>query len=344
MVAWNSTLKAWLRRGVLFALGLAATIAIVRMMRSMDWESVGGALGQLSWWHLLILLAVLVARQVANAAPLSYYIEGISLYRATINDLAATMLTAFAPPPSDMALRVAMFSSWGISTPVAIAGTTMNALTFFIVRFAAPLFGFALVLATGRALGFRWLDAISLLIAAVLIAVVLVITRSDTAAKALGESCGRFACRFKRSISPASWGQKCLDFQRELSTRFSYAFPRSVAVSFVMVFLDGLLLLLAIRFVGLDSGALSMMDIAVAFLFAFPLTAFPMSGMGVVDVAISVACIEAAGTDAVQEPVLAALIIWRVFNVAGPLLLGVAASAMWKRTVRPGRQSLPHSP
>ncbi|MFJ2618463.1 lysylphosphatidylglycerol synthase domain-containing protein [Glutamicibacter sp. NPDC087344] len=334
MSSTNPALKAWLRRTVLFALGVVVTIAIVRMMRSMDWESVGRAMSQLSWWHLLILLLVLLARQVANAAPLAYYIEGVSLYRATLNDLSATMLTAFAPPPSDVALRVSMFSSWGIRTPVAIAGTTMNAMTFFIVRFSAPLFGFILVLATGHELGFRWLDVISLLIAAALIGAVLIMTRSDSAAKALGEGCGRLVCRVKRSVSPAEWGQKCLNFQRELSSRFAYAFPRSLAVSYLMVFFDGLLLLLAMRFVGLSPQTLSVADIAVAFLFAFPLTAFPMSGMGVVDVAISVACIEVAGTDVVQEPVLAALIIWRVFNVAGPLLLGIVASALWKTTTR----------
>jgi len=91
----------------------------------------------------------------------------------------------------------------------------------------------------------------------------------------------------------------------------------------------------ALRFVGIDAQALSLADIAVAFLFAFPLTAFPM-GMGVVDVLITGACVEAAGTQ-LQEPVFAALIIWRIFNVSGPLLLGVVAGALWKHsTKKPG--------
>lgn len=327
-------MKAWLRRGALFVLGLCVTVAVVRLMRAVDWEAVAGALQQLSWWQPLVLLLVLVARQLANAAPLAYYIEGVSLYRATLNDLTATTLTAFAPPPSDMALRVAMFTSWGIRTPVAIAGTTMNALTFFIIRFSTPLFGFILVAATGRSLGIRWLDVISLLIGAVLIGAVMMMTGSQSAAKALGERCGQVAGRFKRTINPVDWGRKCLDFQRELSSRFRFAFPRSLAVSFLMVACDGLLLLLALRFVGLGPETLSVADIAVAFLFAFPLTAFPMSGMGVVDVAIAVACIESAGTDSIQESVLAALIIWRIFNVAGPLLLGLLAGVLWKSTER----------
>ncbi|GAA1405981.1 hypothetical protein AUR04nite_16780 [Glutamicibacter uratoxydans] len=329
----SSGSRPWIRSVLLFALSAFAAISIARLMRSIDWDAVGSALAHLLWWQPVVLLAVLVVRQVANAAPLSYYIEGVSLYRATLNDMSASTLTAFAPPPSDMALRVAMFSSWGVKTPVAIAGTTMNAMTFFIVRFAAPLLGFVLVFATGRTVGLRWLDAISLGIAAFLVAAVLIMTRSEVAARRLGEGCGKVACRFKKSISPSEWAEKCTMFQQELESRFRFAFPRSILVSLGMVACDGLLLLLALRFVGIDAQTLSLADIAVAFLFAFPLTAFPMSGMGVVDVLIAVACVEAAGSG-VQEPVFAALIIWRIFNVAGPLLLGIVAGALWKRSMK----------
>ena len=58
-------------------------------------------------------------------------------------------MEALAPPPSDMALRVAMFKSWGVPPPTAIAATSMNALSFFVARFSAPLLGFFLVAVPG---------------------------------------------------------------------------------------------------------------------------------------------------------------------------------------------------
>ena len=35
-----------------------------------------------------------------------------------------------------------MFSSWGVPVAKAMAGTIMNTLTFYIVRFGAPAVGF----------------------------------------------------------------------------------------------------------------------------------------------------------------------------------------------------------
>lgn len=325
--------KRWLKRATLLLLAFLVVVALMRLFGSMDWDAVGAALAHLSWWQPLVLLLVLCARQIANAAPLHYYIDGISLYRATLNDLSATMLTAFAPPPSDMALRVAMFTSWGVKLPLAIAGTTMNAMTFFIVRFATPLAGFALAAVAARELGIRWLDVISLAIAAALIAIVLLMTRSQATARNVGRICGNLARRITKGVDPRHWEEQCVMFQQELSARFGYAFPRSLAVSFAMVFFDGLLLLLALRFVGLDASLLPTADVAIAFLFAFPLTAMPMSGMGAMDVLVAASCISVAG-EVIQEPLLAALIIWRLFNVAGPLLLGVAAAALWKTGLR----------
>ena len=55
-----------------------------------------------------------VVRQVLNALPLALYIRGVSTYRATINDLGAILMSVVAPPPSDLALRVTMFTSWGV--------------------------------------------------------------------------------------------------------------------------------------------------------------------------------------------------------------------------------------
>ena len=85
-----------------------------------------------------MLLAVVVVRQVCSALPLALYIPGVTAYKATLNDLGAILMSMVAPPPSDLALRVTMFASWGVSAAKGLAGTLMNTLTFYIVRFATP--------------------------------------------------------------------------------------------------------------------------------------------------------------------------------------------------------------
>src|SRR5699024_12019891 len=111
----SSTVTAggWVRRVLLLALAVAVAVAVLRILGAIAWEQVWAALGQLSWWHPLVLVVLLLLRQVLNASPLAFYISGISLYRATLNDLRAITMPAVAPPPGVIALRVAMFTPCG---------------------------------------------------------------------------------------------------------------------------------------------------------------------------------------------------------------------------------------
>src|SRR4051794_10641710 len=135
--------------------------------------------GRSAWVTRFVLLAValvataVVVRQVLNALPLSLYIRGVSAYKATINDLGAILMSVVAPPPSDLARRVTMFTSWGVPAAKGVAGTLMNPLTFYSVRFSAPAVGFVLLLATGQPPGMRWLE-----LASIAVAVTIVVTGS----------------------------------------------------------------------------------------------------------------------------------------------------------------------
>lgn len=194
--------RVWTRRALLLAVVAAAVVLLARVLGDVDWEAVWHSVGRLAWWQPLVLAAVLLVRQVCNAAPLALFIPGVSLYRATINDLGANALAALAPPPTDMALRAAMFRSWGVGASLALAGTTMNALTFFLVRFSAPVTGFVLVAVTGHGIGLRWLDLLSVLIAVLILVGILLTVRTDTWARWLGTRAGRVARAVRPGVDP----------------------------------------------------------------------------------------------------------------------------------------------
>ncbi len=205
----------------------------------------------------------------------------------------------------DMVLRVAMFKSWQVPPGRAVAGTLMNALSFFIVRFSAPLLGFAIVLISGRSLGLRWLDLISLAIAAALGTGLVLLLRTDSWAAWVGRTVGRLVHRVRPAVDPDRWADGCIRFRGEVAARFGYAFPRAVAALLVMLLADLSIMLAALRFVGLGPDQLSVLDVAVAFVFAYPLTAFAMSGLGIVDM-VALASLVASGGDPVQVGLLAA--------------------------------------
>lgn len=322
---------AWVGRAIMIVLALLLLLVLTRFIRQVDWAMVWAALTHLSWWHPLVLFGLVLVRQVANAAPLTFNIPGVTLRQATVNDMAASTMAAVAPPPSEMALRVAMFKSWGTPVPLAVAGAVMNSVTFFLIRFSAPLLGFVLVAIAGRPLGLRWLDVISLLIAAAIMIGLLLVVRTETWARWVGLQAGRLVQRFRPSVDPQSWSDSCAGFRDGIADRFGYAFPRALLANLAMLMVDATILFSSLRFIGVTSAQLPAADVFIAYLFAFPLTAFPMSGMGVMDAAALASMVEAAGP-AVQEPAIAALIIWRVFTVLVTFVLGLGAVALWRRS------------
>ena len=242
--------SAWLTRLGLLLLAALVTVAVVQLVGRIDWPAVWDALLHLTWWQPLVLLGVVVVRQVLNALPLSLYIPGVSVLRATINDLGAILMSAVAPPPSDLALRVGMFSSWGVPTTKGLAGTVMNTLTFYIVRFSAPLVGFLLLAIVDEPAGLRLLDLVCVGIALTILVGVLLVVRSDQLATRVGSWAGRTARKVRRQVDPDAWVRACVDFRDQIASRFRYGFPRSLVGLFGMLATDLAVLTLCLRFVG----------------------------------------------------------------------------------------------
>jgi uncharacterized membrane protein YbhN (UPF0104 family) len=324
--------KAWARRLALFALAVLVSVVVVRLIGAIDWAAVRDALSQLTWWQPLVLLAVVVVRQVLNALPLALYIGGVSAFRATLNDLGAILMSMIAPPPSDLALRVAMFVSWGISAAKGLAGTLMNTLTFYVVRFSTPALGFLLLLVLGRPAGLRWLEVLFIVLALTILAGILLVLRSEALARTVGTRAALVVRRVRRDVDPEAWAAACLTFRADISATFRRGFPRSLLAYSGMLATDILVLLLCLRFVGVGPGEASLADLAVAYLFAYPFTLFPFSGLGVVDALILAALVESGGLS-IEAAAVAGLIVWRVFTVGVPVLMGVVAVAWWRRTL-----------
>lgn len=323
--------RGWTMRLLLWVLVAVVLVALLRLLRRIDLAEVGAALGHLSWWHVLVLVVILLVRQFLNAAPLAIYIKSITLVQAVLNDLSAYSASMLAPPPSDMVLRVARFKSWGIPVPIAVAGTTVNAMTMFIVRFGVPLLGFAIVPLTAEVVGWRWVDLCSLLVCAVLVTGLLLVVRGEQTAATIGRKLGQLLARVRRGVDPEAMSTSFRNFQGAVAEGFATRFPQALLVTLAMVVTDLLMLTVVIRFLGVDATVLPLGSIAVAFLLAYPLTLFPFQGMGIMDAAILVSLLATGGED-VAEAVVAALLIWRTYTVAGPFALGLGALALWKRT------------
>ncbi len=324
--------RLWrIARPIVFVLvGLLALRIVVSLVGSVDWARVASSFGRLSAWMAVPLLADLLLRQWLNAVPLAQYLPGLPLRRSLQNDLTANLMGTVAPPPADMVLRIAMFRSWGLDPVKGMAGVSLNMMTFYSVRFMVPVLGIALLAFQGAERRQWVLAGLSAVIAAVLLSALLLLLRGDVFAAWMGRSAGRLVRRFRSKTDPETWAAAVVDVRSSSADALRRGLGRSITALVGMVLCDALLVFLALRFVGVDGGALSLVDVFAAFLLAYPLTIMPLFGFGVLDAVLLGTWVTIAGV-AYEPEIVAGLVVWRTVTILGPLLLGLLSFVVWRR-------------
>jgi uncharacterized membrane protein YbhN (UPF0104 family) len=184
-------------------------------------------------------------------------------------------------------------------------------------------------LAAGRV----WLALGSLVIAAVIVIILVLISRGERLAFLVGKTAGRVAARFREEAEPEQWASAVLDFRERMSTRLTRGLPKALLALAAMVIADSLILLTALRAVGVSAEDLPAVWVIGAFLIAYPLTAMPLAGLGLLDAALIVVYVDVAGS-ALESQIVAGFIVWRVITLGGPLLMGLISLAWWRRQRR----------
>ena len=322
--------RRWARWLLLLALAIVCARIILGLIGSVEWDTVRRALGHLALWQLPVLVLVVMVRQVFNAWPLAIFIPGLGLPRAVVNDQASILMCTIAPPPSDLVIRVTMFKSWGVEVSRALAGVVMNTVSFYITRWYAPVIGFVLVLYDRFDQTFGWAALLGGAAALALLIVVRIIASGERAARWVGTIAGRIVQRVRSSVDPQAWSDAVSRFRGHVITKLRKGLPRSLLSLLAMMAVDALVLVLAVRFVDVPAHALPAVEIVAAYMVTYPLTMFPVFGIGILDAASLAIMVGYAGV-AYEPYLIAALVVWRIVTIATPLVLGALAMLMWRR-------------
>lgn len=327
-------LRSRLLRGAIVAvIAVFAWFALERLVGRVDWRAVGDALSGLAGWVFVPLVLVLVVRQLFNSVPLTFYVPGLTLFRSLLSDLAANLVGTFAPPPSDLVLRIAMFRSWRLDAAAGVTGGALNTAKFYAVRFLAPPLGL-LLLGVHQAERRQWVLAIGCMaVAAVLLGALVLLLRSDEIAAWLGRTAGSLAQRVKRDVDPQRWADSLVALRIQSAGSLRRGLAPSMLALVGMVLADAAILVLSIRGVGIPAGALGLLDIYPALLILYPLTLLPLFGLGVLD-ALLVGSLTTIAGPAFEADILAAVVVWRVTTIIGTLALGLVTLAWWRVTTR----------
>jgi uncharacterized membrane protein YbhN (UPF0104 family) len=309
---------------------------VLEFVERVDWAAVASSVAALAPQELILLLALLVVRQAWNAVPLALLVPRLRFLQSWQGDLGANLVATFSPPPSDVALRYAMFTSWAVPPADGIAAASINSFIFYGVRLTCPLFAALLLIAAGGGsdqLGGALLSGAAGLLLLVGIVVAL---RLPGVSATMTRTAGRAARRIRPAVDPEGWVDAVERFRARTEGSVRRALLPAYGALLLMVLTDAAILLLALRFVGVDAADLATVDVVGALLAAYPLTILPLAGLGPLDAALMVAWSDGATWTAdVEAAALAGLVVWRAVTLLGTLLLGGVALVVWGR--RAGR-------
>lgn len=308
-----------------------------------DYKQVWDALTQLTGWQLLVLLTLGLARVPSEALMYRAFLPGLGIRRGSEAYLSSNLAGQLLPPPSPSIVQYGYFRGEGYELDDARLAAVGTFLFPTVGRFLLPFVALLLLLLTGEITG-------SVLLAGVLSIVISAVAGIAAYFFLRGERYARWLGR--KTQRPLSWILVKLkhhpieDGPRRAAELRLHALAilrrgwrlGSVGVA-VNLGLTYLILVAALRFVGVSQAELTSAQTFAAFAIAFWAGAvFPItgSGLGVVDAVLITMLIELSSAS--DDALLAAALLWRVFYSLVTLPLGAITLSRFRKANPNGLQ------
>jgi uncharacterized protein (TIRG00374 family) len=283
-------------------------------------------LSALALWNLASYLPLLVAVQ-----------PGLRLREAAVGNLASTAISNTLPGGAALGLgvTVTMQRSWGYTgTEIALAGVTSGIWNNF-VKLGLPVIALGCLAATGHAgAGLATAAVVGMLVLVLAIVVFALLLRSEGLARRIGRRAQLIVARPLRWLHkrPAEhWDDGAARFREQtigLLRGRALLITVTTILSHVSLYL---VLLVALRDVGVSEHEVSWAKVLAAFAFVRLLSAVPVTpgGLGVVELGLT-AALGSGLPDETKNQIAAAVLVYRFLTWFAPIPLGVVAWLFWR--------------
>lgn len=285
-------------------------------------------------------VATLVAVALWNLATYLFVwvasLPGLRYGQAAVVTQSTTALANTVPAGAALAIALtySMFSSWGFKRGAITRAVLVSGIWNNFVKLGLPVLALALLAIEGEAGGARavaGVAGIATLVAAV--AVFALMLHKEATARRFGLLAQRVAApvaRLVRRGQPQGWDEALAAFRskiiRLLASRWHWLTLATV-VSHLSLFL---VLLVALRHVGVSDDEVDWVEVLAAFAFVRLLGAIPITpgGLGVIELGLIAALVTAGGD---RPQVVASVLVYRSLTYLLPIPVGVACYAVWRR-------------
>jgi uncharacterized membrane protein YbhN (UPF0104 family) len=286
----------------------------------------GASLVLIGLWNLATYWFVLTA-----ALP------GLRLREAAVVNQASTAVSNTLPAGGviGVGVSVSMLTSWGFTITSIGRSAVVTGIWNNFVKLGMPVLALSLLALEGEITPTRLIAAgigIAVLVGAIV--VFGLILRSDQLARGIGRAVGRLVDRALRVLHKepiGGWGERSSNFRKETIGLLRHRWLRLTIATLVSHISLYLVLLVALRNVGVSQEELSWIAVLAAFSFVRLISALPLTPGGVGVVELGYAAVMTIGLDDITSAqVVAAILLFRAVTYLLPIPLGLLSYVVWR--------------
>ncbi len=278
-------------------------------------------------WNLFALVPVVMTSQ-----------PGTRFWEAFVDITAGTTAANTVPGGSAVGIGInwAMFDSWGFTPQEYTLATLVSGLWNNFVKLSLPVISLVLLALTGD-LRSSFIPAAIVGVAVMVATIVFfaLVLKSEELASAIGRRLGKIveavAKRVNRTVGGDTWGEKAIEFRARSIDLIRRRWPALTITSVIGQLSLWLVLLVAVRAVGISEAEVSWMEVLASFAFVRLISAIPITpgGLGVVELGLTAALASGEST-ALTAKAAAAVLIYRAITFLLPVPIGAGCYVFWR--------------
>jgi uncharacterized membrane protein YbhN (UPF0104 family) len=321
--------------GAVLSIALVVGVFVWFLPQFTSLSAVWTSVRDMSWVELTVLVLAAAWNLASYQIVMVSTTPGLTLRQAFVSTETTTAVsnTVVGGAAIALGLTYAMNSSWGFSRSRTSVALLVSGLWNNFAKLALPVLALAMLALSAPPSPGRIIAGLAGF-AALILAVVLLgaLLRSQEGAERIGLAAGRIASALRRPFGRGpvtGWDRATTKFRARtallLRARWLWI-TLATLVSHLSLFL---VLLLALRFVGVDGGQVSVVEALAVFAFARLLTAVPFTpgGLGVIELALITGLSAAGGPRAL---VAAAVLVFRALTYVLPIPIGLGTYVFWR--------------
>lgn len=302
-----------------------------------DYGEVWDTIKAMTSLEVLSLILIGLWNLVTYWFVLTAALPGLRLREAAVVNQASTAVSNTLPAGGaiGVGVSVAMLTSWGFTIASIGRSAVVTGIWNNFVKLGMPVFALALLAIEGGITPAR-LAAAAIGIAVLVGAVVLfgLLLKSDRLARVIGRGLGKVVDWFReltRKPPVGGWDDRSARFRSETIGLLRHRWLRLTVATLVSHISLYLVLLVALRHVGVSQAELSWIAVLAAFAFVRLISALPLTPGGVGVVELGYAAVLTIGLDSTTSAqVVAAILVFRAVTYLLPIPLGIASYVTWR--------------